>query len=302
MRPRRIGIFLLAALVVLCLPTAAVAKKKHKSKLGPVVTVSQTQAVPIRGARAGATATCPAKTVLVGGGFASSPFFASGGSNFVTESHASGANGWTASASDANGANVGSITAEAYCRKGAKPLTQVSATSTLAGYGSTGYLSGSQSATCPSGSAVAGGFASDANIEGTAFHGPLPTSSFPSSSSAWRVDAFNTSPDPANFTAYAYCSKAARIPVSASASFSGAGTRTSVDAPQCPQAKKKKGKKKKPRRAVLAGGFQVPLDLNTDPATGAFVAESHLVNGLWHVGGVSVDTGSASITAYGLCG
>src|SRR5690349_21854760 len=172
MRPRRTGVFLLAALIALCLPAAAVAKKKHKAKLGPVVAVSQTQPVAVS-TKASATATCPSKTVLVGGGYASTPLKPTGGSNFVTESRASGANGWTASAGNATGSSSGTITAQALCRKGAKPLTEASATSTLSPSASSSgpYTSGSQTATCPTGNAVAGGFTSNATLATTAFRG-----------------------------------------------------------------------------------------------------------------------------------
>jgi hypothetical protein len=303
MGSRRTGVFALAALIALCLPAAAVAKKKHKAKLGPVITVSQTQPVAV-GSEATAAATCPSKTVLVGGGYASTPFFPTGGSNFVTESRATGYNGWRASAADSNASNAGSITAEAYCRKGAKRLTELVAGPTVltpSASSSGPYTSGSQTATCPAGNAVAGGFVGSAFITGMAFHGTLVYSSFPSSSTSWRVDGLNTTTGASGLTAYVYCSKTARSVVSASTSFSGSGTTVSVDAPRCPQVKKKKGKKT-PRRAILAGGFQENLNLNTPPGSGAFIAESRLVSGLWHVGGISVVPGPGSVTAYGLCG
>jgi hypothetical protein len=307
MGSRRIGFFLLSALVALCLPAAAVAKKKHKTKLGPVITVSQTQSVPVD-AIVTAAATCPSRTVLVGGGYASSPFRPTGGSNFVTESRANGGGppagtGWVATSAN-NGSATGSITAEAYCRKGARGLTQIASVIPIGPSASTSgpYTSGSATATCPTGKAVAGGFEAIGVPIGTSFRGTFVFASFPSSSTGWRVDGLNTYTSSSRITAYAYCSKDARSVVSASTSFAGAGPSTSVDAPQCPQAKKKKGKKKMPRRTILAGGFQQDVNFNTAPGDGAFISESRLVGGRWHVGGISVLPGSGSVTAYGLCG
>jgi hypothetical protein len=298
---RRLPVLLMVAVLAMAFPAAAVAKKSPK--LGPVFTVSQTQSVPIH-TRVAAVATCPNHTTLVGGGFLSTPtFVALGGSNFVTESHRSGTNGWVASAADANSSTTGAIRVEAYCRKGAKPMTEVSTPSSLAASASPSgpFTTGSAIATCPSGRLAAGGFSSDAQIVSSRFQGALVYGSFPASTSQWHVDALNSATATAGYTAYAYCSSAQRKSVSASTSFSGTNAPAAVDSPQCPKAKVRKSRKRR-RTSALAGGFQGNLNINTPPFGGPFVSESRRNNGLWHVGGTSVGTGSGTLTAFGLCG
>ena len=310
---RRRGTVLLAGALALALFAAPAidAKKKKKKKLGPVVTVSQTISVP-PDAILTATATCPAGTELVGGGFASAPYHHSSGSNFVVDSHRVALRGWAVRAANIASVN-GTLTSEAYCRKGAKSLVEATTTTTLpAAPGNP--TQGDAVATCPAGQkAAAGGFSSTPAIMPSAtYRGTLPFSSYRDSTATWRVSALNTAPAPRNFTSHVYCSPALRAErASADVNVSGASAPASVDSPVCPKVKVKAKKKgKKPKRkptSALAGGFLVsPPVIGPGPANsrGVFVSESRRVNGVWHVGGISIGSqaGASTVRSAGYCG
>jgi hypothetical protein len=306
--------------VVLSLPADVGAKKKrkrHKVRAAPVVTQTQTVAVP-RGTEGTVTASCPAGTGLLGGGFASSPFSASGGSNFVLDSRMSGPSSWTVRSVNSNPA-AGSLTVDAYCRKGAPPLTEVAATTTLPAASPGNLPPGSAIAACPSGQpAVAGGFSSTAAPGGGGFLGPYPHSSFRLGiGTGWRAEALNNTGSAMSFTAFAYCAPIDRAETFANTSASGQNLPVAIDAPSCPTIpakrrikgkghKKLKTKKTKPRQtSVLSGGFATsPPTINFTASTsgGIFVSQARVLSGVWHAAGISIGGRSAGLAASAECG
>jgi hypothetical protein len=292
------------ALTLLAAPAAEAKRKKSKKPPGPVVTASSTVSVPNTTAGV-ATATCPAGTRLTGGGFAASPLTTTG-SNFVADSHRSG-NGWTVRTINAAGGPIGSVTAEAYCRKRAPALTESTATLSLPAGGFGVFPTGASSASCASGKAAAGGYTSTAApTGGAAYSGPLVFSSSREGAAGWRVAAGNSANNPRSVTIHVYCAAKSLPQVFSPTVPTGvSGTPIAADTPVCPKAKsKKKGKKKKKRSAVSGGFFQSSVAVTLSPNTsgGAFVSESRRVGGIWHTAGISVGNQPGSLRSSANCG
>jgi hypothetical protein len=144
------------------------------------------------------TARCPAKTVLVSGGFQRTNFRTPGG-DYVTESRAVGSKAWRVTG-HAFGDFGGELTAMAYCvrHKGAV-LKEVSGTTALAA----GQTATATTPTCPNGRRmIAAGFSTggsqSAFFAGSTFN-PNGTMS------ATGFGYFGPAP---GFTAYGYCARA----------------------------------------------------------------------------------------------
>lgn len=144
------------------------------------------------------TARCPAKTVLVSGGFQRTNFRTPGG-DYVTESRAVGSKAWRVTGR-AFGDFGGEITAMAYCVHHKGPvLTEVSGSTALAA----GQSAVATTPTCPRGRRmIAGGFSANGS----------PNAFFAGSSlnpdgtaSATGFGYFGPAP---SFTAYGYCARA----------------------------------------------------------------------------------------------
>jgi hypothetical protein len=241
----RSGVLVVVAilgLAALGAPTAA-AKKQ-----GKVVTVTDTaSSVGVaQGDQVTATAECPRKRKLVGGGFAAQA--TADGGLFPVESRASGKRGWTASGLKF-GAGDPSFDAYAYCRKGAPKLKQSSTTVIVPGTAGEPGPDTSATASCAKRrKAVAGGFALP---PGRAASGePRPgvvTSSSRSAKRDWTVSGQVVDVAGATqLTAYVYCSRKKRRETTAAGQVDNGQIRE-IPAPAC-----SKG-------TSLAGGFQAPL-------------------------------------------
>ena len=291
---------LVATAALVLSPGSALAKKKHKkpNRLGAVVTVTAIgNVVSGTGSASTAVANCPAGTRVFGGGFS----LAQGDpqTTAVFESYRSAPGSWTVSVLT-SGPNSGAAAAYGYCRKSAKAITEVTASSPVAiGLGQPG----SASASCPAGTRlVAGGFQST-STPGTKFVS-LPQTSMSSSPSTWSVASVNNGAQSQTLTAHAYCLSGIRAPtvVSAetSATLSQDQTLTATSS-ACPiPPKPKKGKKKRPRQLLSAGGFSTPAR-TTQP----FVLFTSSLAGPsgWTATADSITPtpGAFSVTSQGIC-
>jgi hypothetical protein len=290
---------LVASCLVLLVPAeAGAAKKKPKASLGPVSTVSAVGPVAAPGFVSTATATCPAGTKAIGGGYLAP--FGSGASMVVTRSFRSGERSWTAGGISVSGSAA--TTVEAYCRKTKLVVADVTSAVTLPAVAA---ATAATAATCPSGwKLVSGGFQGTYTGNGTAFAFPL--TSLSASAGVWSVVGINTSASNAQqIVAHAYCVSGIRQPkvLSAVATriLAPAGSPGSATSPKCPKPKKpKKGKKKPPRRRVSGGGFSVP----TPPATPIpAVTDSRISGGAWLTAAAAVSgaAGPVPITSQAIC-
>jgi hypothetical protein len=326
-RLNRVPLTLLAlvtAAVMLSSPAGALGAKKKgkKPKLGPVVTVTETLAVSSEFVTA--TAGCPAGTNLVGGGHRVAPVTQTG-STFASAAHRTGRASWSVTAVSFT-MGGGTVTAEAYCRRGAPQLVEATAATTLPpATGPFSFGNGTSSATCPGNlKAVAGGY-SGAVVVDPGYEGPFVHSSQRDPSGrGWVLTALNTAQEPENgvLTARVLCSERGRVQVaSPPVPATGVETPAEADSPRCPKPKKKgkkkgkkqsqkakvKKKKKKKKKVMLSGGYVTPtpsLTLNPANSRGVFPTESRLEGPIWRAAGTSVGSapGDSSIQALGYCG
>jgi hypothetical protein len=311
---RRLGRALQAAAILACAflvlaAAPALAKKKHKKHKAagnPLVTVAaagNTATNP--GVISDATASCPAGTVVLGGGF-SAPFNASG-QLVVYQSYRSSPSAWSASA--VNSAGAGAVTAYAYCRKTSHPITDVVATGTVAsGEGENSQVE----ADCPAGAAaINGGFQTTLGPGANQFLIPEwsigggPTPGGTPATGYWHVAAQNSSAGAHTITAHVYCMAGIGLPGlhqdQGSLSVGPLGSLTERSAPTCPSTpkpkKKKKGKKKRKPRArptLSSGAFYSPF-VPGGPVVPVHT-ESRIDAGAWIDTAVNGGSGSGTLT------
>jgi hypothetical protein len=143
-----------------------------------------------------ATATCPGRRHLFGGGFQRTDFTARGG-DYITESRATSDKSWSVTG-HAFGAFGGELTAIAYCWRSKNPLlTEVSASTSLP----VGRLATAATPSCPRGRLVFGGFStspSGSSLLADGYFNP---------SGGWSASAMNQFGPAASLTSYGYCLK-----------------------------------------------------------------------------------------------
>jgi hypothetical protein len=282
----------LCAMVALA-PAAEAAKKKKKKKVTPVAAIAASNTVAPDAAGT-ATATCPPNKTLVGGGFASGPLEGPNGPDFgtfVTESRRDGASSWRVSATNLDVDTPGTVSAYAYCRKGAAPLTEALAT-----------ISNECAclpvvtavATCPNdGRAVAGGFSAPFDVVDG---GAWAQASHRFGAFAWRFDAIDVSANGAVVTSYAYCAPRARtetsgVRVITSNPDSGSGNGTAY-AQLC----RRRGQR------MLAGGFKTET-ASLFASELQLVSQSAAVDGRFATSAVQTGFGGdGTLQSYGYCG
>jgi len=259
-------------------PLASASKKKGKK---PINKTATSQVAFASGTTAGATASCPGKTHITGGGFAVAPGHTpaanSGLRSQTVISHPSGAKDWTASGGAfTTPPATGSFTTFARCENSAlgRLVSTISISGTVAASSSTTAL-----LDCPGGTHVIGGgysgtgLANLVNINGTR---TIILESRRSAVGQWSVAAYTATGAPASpFTAFAICErngKGTSVSEVSTLAAIGENVRSAADA-SCT------GKKH-----VVSGGFSVT---DGDPALvpAAGIDENHPSGSKgWHVG------------------
>ncbi len=276
------------ALVGLVFAPVADAKKKRK-KNPPVASFAQSATVA-PDSNQSVTVSCPANKTLVGGGFGSGPLgtqFGNSLGTFVFESHREGANAWKVSATNTDFAEQGSVSAYAYCRKGAAPLVEAPVTVSNA---CACIPKITVVATCPDGGRpVAGGFLSPFdNQDG----GVITQSSHRFGAFAWRWQGFDIAGFPREITAYAYCAPKARTETTGVRVIEGEGAGGTAYAQQC----KRRGQR------MLAGGFEAePVDAILGESF-QMISESSIIDGRFATTAVETLFGPGALESYGYCG
>lgn len=145
-----------------------------------------------------ATARCPAKSYLVGGGFQRTNFLSSGG-DYPTESRAVGQNAWRVTGRSF-GAFGGELTAVAHCVGHKGPLlTEVSASTPVPAFNA----ATATTPACPAGQTmVSGGFSSNGSTQGLFAEGRF------NSGDTWSATSYGYFGAVPNLTAYGYCLQA----------------------------------------------------------------------------------------------
>ena len=313
---RRLGpAVLLALLAAILISPVAEAKKKPKPPAVSVrtATASTTAADQV----ASATATCPVRTIALGGGFAL-PFVQTPSSVsdivLLYESRRSGPRSWTASGGRLDSGSPGpalELTAYVTCRapllaaktkpkkkaetakqkKRRLTLTEVSSTS--ASVGENGQVA--TSASCTGGRrALSGGFSSaplPMTAAGDAF--PVINSSLRTAPGIWTASMTNVGEAPRSLTAYVYCASGATSselagasPLPETPSFANLGKATGAS-PACPK-----------RRRVVAGGFNGPFSfIGARP----FITGSVPQGAAWSTSAINLSPTAGAVTSIGYC-
>ena len=275
-----------SALSMLLWAPAATAKKKKKApKPTPVTKVTVSDTTTADNEPVDLVASCPAGTIVVGGGFISSSFPNPGlvqDLNIVYDSRRLSPTSWHLGAVREDSGPAGNaltITAEAYCRTPklkSKPkakkkkklaLTEVSAVGPAVG---SGVISSATASCSGKQRPISGGFSSSPPPTlsgGLSF--PFVFANFRSSATGWTASLTNSGATPRTVTSFAYCSAVARTSeVTGTAALpgsTGAGNaHASATTNRCPKT-----------RNVVAGGFS-----HTAPAVGTaipIITESTIV-------------------------
>lgn len=285
-----IGAALLAAMLA-ALPAAADAAKK-KAKPGKLQTATATTSTTVDDQAVTATATCPKGTTVVGGGYVTGTDPPGGPlSDFhvVTESHRASKTAWIVGAYRLDGGGAGPslpVTAEAYCRKNAGKVSEVSATKAVPT--STSFVA--PSVACPLGRAlVGGGFKIvPANTTGLSF---VQVESRPLGSVGWTSSGLGVVAGPNSLTAYAYCRKGSTkvaTRTSSAAMPATAGPVVKATTPKCPA-----------KLFPFAGGYEGP-SFYTGSALPA-VIESRSSGGAWAIGMLNLSSNPGTFSLHGVC-
>ena len=292
---RRIALVICAVAVAgMVIAPAADAKKKHRKKVVPVVSMAASSPVAPE-QTASATATCAPNKTLVGGGFASGPLEGLAGPEFgtlVLESHrdAGNAKAWTVKALNFSSSEPGTVSAYAYCRKGAAPLSenQVTIDNACACLPIVTAV-----ATCSNGGrAVAGGFAAPFDLnDGGAF----PQASRRFGAFAWRFDALDEAFDGSAITSYAYCAPRARTETTGVRVIPGNEDTGLGNGTAFAQLCHRRGQR------MLAGGFQLqPFDVLT--GTIQLASQNAADGGRFATSAAQSGFTDGTVQSFGYCG
>ena len=298
----------LVAVAMLALVGSADAKKKKKHKVPPVVTATATATGTVGGQIFSATATCPAGTKALGGGFSAPPLTPSSDDLAVAvASHKVGANQWQATAQFIGGPGPPvTLTTYAYCRKGAPVTTPVTVSTPIPDFVEGVSGATPANASCPAGTVqLSGGFAMDVVLGSSTSPIAIPLSSNRTDPLTWQATAI------AGETGHTITSQA--------------------DCAKNPKAKKgkKRKKKKKLRTPTEVTGDVTSPDFSesvsatalcptkTFAVNGGFshsgfsvsnpyfflITESQAVGTTWRVTGFLIegDNGQQQLRSYGYC-
>jgi hypothetical protein len=275
-----------AALAVLAAPAGAAKKRPKEPKLTAVTATSSATGFPNV---ATATATCPAGTKAVAGGYTASVPQGSGvGSHWlnVYESQRVGQNAWRASGvEDFADPATDALLVTAYCQKFGK----VSVRSASTPLPDAGGQAATTQAACPAGKKlISGGFATRPE---DMFGGNIITRSSALSKAAWQVGTTTLSGlQHGSTTAFAYCAKIAKLKLRSTTVAVPAGSpKVATFSPRCPKNTKARG-----------GGFEaLPGSV---PQTGMLLYDTHREGQTWSTAAIpGGPTVSGSLTAQVLC-
>jgi hypothetical protein len=266
----RRNLLALVAIAVLALsPAAADAKKKHKKRAAPlaVVTASATATSSTDGSPLAATATCPAGTTALGGGFSAPTDLDD--FEFIERESVRTTTGWRVGGNAKLGAGKSiSLTVDAYCARVGGTISEARGSSSYSPGPSSSFNSTTVTAECPAGSSlVSGGFSYDKFL---AFY----TSVFSNhaAGNAWTATLVRTD-DVGTLTTSAYCF----TPFPAKHK-KKKGKKAEV-------AKHKKGKKKRPgarpKPLATVSASYAPTVLNQSVSTAPCPAGLQPVSGGW---------------------
>lgn len=283
----------LAAVLLFAGVSAEASAAKHGHlRGGSLVTRSATIQLPPHQLLT-ATATCPAGTKAVGGGFSASP----GGlePTVVTESRRSGAKRWIASGLRASPLTTatGSLTAVVRCRSGAPKITEVSASTTLAAATGPGdHPRATATAGCTGKRrAISGGFSSEADPKQALAVLPEDSQRV-SKGRAWSFTASHNNPASRKLTAYAYCARAKVGTRSGSVSLSGDLTTKSADTQPCGAG-----------LSPISGGFLTSAATLANGGDSVFVLASMPQAGGWRATGLhSGAKSTGKLQSFAYCG
>jgi hypothetical protein len=288
---------LLFVLTVVALASAALAggaeakAKSHKKKLGPLVAASANAVATGDMGIGTATATCPRKTVAVGGGFSVTPptIGSVTALGIPFESVKVGQNQWRASVQQStSGSGSILLSTFVYCRRGAPRTSTATGSIPVESSSGTGNTA---LASCPGGrKAIAGGFSMPPPV------GPSSVSiiadTLRAGLSGWQTRAL--SGQGTTLTSIAYCAKQKKAPKEVAAPAAPTITNGApITATATCLGKVRAG----------AGGFSTPGSANPSGFL-VFMYESVSIGTGWRSSGVYLVTGSPTIgnlNSYGYC-
>ncbi|HEX2358872.1 MAG TPA: hypothetical protein VHH72_03545 [Solirubrobacterales bacterium] len=159
-----------------------------------------------------ATATCPAGSRAVSGGFESPGFDLTSGHVLPLTSMRVGDKSWQVTGVNPDfgaGVSPAQLIAYAYCLKGKPPITTVSVDVLVVGEGFT-----PADVNCPSGTrALSGGFDGHPVIDQSGFNAAGSVESYRlSGRTGWRTNAVQAGEQPSTVTTYAYCEPKPPVP------------------------------------------------------------------------------------------
>lgn len=251
-----------------------------------VITVSDTVSAPQRVVMT-ALASCPRGSNVVGGGF----FTAADPQPVIVEaSHRLGQRSWVAKGLRED--EPGTLTAYAYCRRGAARMKQRTSTVPIAVGPLGGQEAGTARATCPLGrKAVAGGFEAEVDTSTPSSpKGVLVARSSRSGKRSWSTTGTHAVDNlTLDITSFVYCLVRKRPRRTAATTVEDQNSAI-VDTPRC-------------RRRALSGGFRGdPFQLGSD-RNAVLVTESRRLGKSWRTTGTHLgSTGTATLTGFGYCG
>lgn len=302
-RSRKSPVLIAAALLALAPAGAGAKAPKKKPKPVTIVTATATGSTSLDETPVTATATCPPKTVAIGGGYAGIPF-PNERTVFPLESRRVGSTQWRATALVSTSGQPQELTTEVYCAKLRGTVVEGNGTSILPG---PHYAVGTAAAACPSKSRLlSGGF----QLVGATTAASL---GFVSRSSAagngWAVSvlrAVNAGPE-ALVASAAYCLKPAKkkkgkkrprradpkgVIEMATSGMLGSDTNDSFAFPAqlaCPAG-----------RQAISGGFSAAP--TTDGSFGPTFFESRRSGATWRIGVQQVASAEGPVSAFQYCG